>query len=55
MFYGSCRTLQRNETVGYVLGFTDAHSQGQTMDELNKNLQEVIAVLLEDGKTIRSS
>ena len=41
--------------VGYVPGFTGAHSQGKTLDELNKNLQEVIAMLLEDGITTKSS
>ena len=35
--------------VGHVPGFTGAHSQGKTLDELNKNMQEVIAMLLEDG------
>ena len=35
--------------VGYVPGFMGAHSQGKTLDELNKNLQEVIAMLLKDG------
>ncbi len=35
--------------VGYVPGFTGAHSQGKTLDELNKNLHEVMALLLEDG------
>ena len=35
--------------VGHVPGFSGAHSQGRTLDELNKNLQEVIAMLLEDG------
>jgi predicted RNase H-like HicB family nuclease len=35
--------------VGYVPGFPGAHSQGATRDELQKNLQEVIAMLLEDG------
>ncbi|MCY4154465.1 MAG: type II toxin-antitoxin system HicB family antitoxin [Gammaproteobacteria bacterium] len=35
--------------VGYVPGFTGAHSQGKTLDELNKNLHEVVALLLEDG------
>ncbi len=35
--------------VGYVPGFTGAHSQGKTLDELNNNMQEVIAMLLEDG------
>jgi len=36
--------------VGYVPGFKGAHSQAQTLDELNSNLQEVIAMLLEDGE-----
>ncbi|MBI3416207.1 MAG: type II toxin-antitoxin system HicB family antitoxin [Verrucomicrobia bacterium] len=35
--------------VGYVPGFPGAHSQGVTLDELNRNLQEVIGMLLEDG------
>jgi predicted RNase H-like HicB family nuclease len=36
--------------VGYVPGFPGAHSQAETLDELHKNLQEVIALLLEDGE-----
>ncbi len=36
--------------VGYVPGFAGAHSQGTTLDELNKNLSEVVAMLLEDGE-----
>ncbi len=35
--------------VGYVPGFSGAHSQGETIDELIVNLREVIAMLLEDG------
>ena len=35
--------------VGYVPGFPGADSQGETLDELNANLREVIALLLEDG------
>ena len=35
--------------VGYVPGFPGAHSQGETLDELNRNLKEVIEMLLEDG------
>ena len=31
-------------------GFPGAHSQGATKDELRANLQEVIAMLLEDGE-----
>jgi predicted RNase H-like HicB family nuclease len=37
-----------NLYVGYVPGFVGAHSQGETLDELRKNLQEVIEMLLED-------
>jgi predicted RNase H-like HicB family nuclease len=36
--------------VGYVPGFPGAHSQAAPLDELNKNLEEVIALLLEDGE-----
>ena len=36
--------------VGYVPGFAGAHSQGASLDELNRNLQEVIEMLLEDGE-----
>jgi predicted RNase H-like HicB family nuclease len=36
--------------VGYVPGFKGAHSQATTLDELNANLREVIAMLLEDGE-----
>lgn len=35
--------------VGYVPGFPGAHSQGETLDELQQNLTEVIGMLLEDG------
>jgi len=37
-------------SVGYVPGFPGAHSQGETLDELNQNLREVVEMLLEDGK-----
>ncbi|MGH8562547.1 MAG: type II toxin-antitoxin system HicB family antitoxin [Gammaproteobacteria bacterium] len=36
--------------VGFVPGFAGAHSQGETLDEVNRNLQEVITMLLEDGE-----
>jgi predicted RNase H-like HicB family nuclease len=39
-----------NLYVGYVPGFPGAHSQGETLDELNANLREVIEMLLEDGE-----
>ncbi|HWG33225.1 MAG TPA: type II toxin-antitoxin system HicB family antitoxin [Gemmatimonadaceae bacterium] len=36
--------------VGYVPGFRGAHSQGESMEELQANLAEVVAMLLEDGE-----
>ena len=36
--------------VGFVPGFPGAHSQGETLDELNRNLREVVGMLLEDGE-----
>ncbi|BAY18938.1 MAG: type II toxin-antitoxin system HicB family antitoxin [Nostoc sp. TH1S01] len=42
------RDPDTNLYVGYVPGFPGAHSQGETLDELNENLREVIEMLLED-------
>ncbi|MDT5296643.1 MAG: hypothetical protein QOJ76_3523 [Acidobacteriota bacterium] len=36
--------------IGYVPGFPGAHSQAETLDELQRNMQEVIGMLLEDGE-----
>lgn len=36
--------------VGYVPGFPGAHTQATTLDELNRNLREVVQMLLEDGE-----
>ena len=41
--------------VGFVPGFAGAHSQGDSLEELNANLGEVIAMLLEDGEPILQS
>lgn len=41
--------------VGYVPGFSGAHSQGASVDELVRNLQEVIELLLEDGEPVREA
>ena len=38
-----------NLFVGHIPGFPGAHSQAATLDELNANLHEVLAMLLEDG------
>jgi len=31
--------------VGFIPGFQGAHTQAETLDELNKNLQEVIEMI----------
>ena len=36
--------------VGHVPGWPGAHSQGESLDELHRNLQEVVSMLLEDGE-----
>ncbi|TAN49089.1 MAG: type II toxin-antitoxin system HicB family antitoxin [Methylococcaceae bacterium] len=36
--------------VGFIPGFQGAHTQAETLDELNQNLREVVAMLLEDGE-----
>jgi predicted RNase H-like HicB family nuclease len=36
--------------VGFVPGFPGAHTQAETLDELNKNMKEVIEMLFEDGE-----
>jgi predicted RNase H-like HicB family nuclease len=43
------RCPETNLYVGYVPGFSGAHSQGATLDGLHANLREVIATLLDDG------
>ena len=35
--------------IGYVPGFPGAHSQGETLDELNKNLKEVLELCIEEN------
>ena len=36
--------------VGYVPGWPGAHTQGADEDEVQRNLREVIEMLLEDGE-----
>lgn len=36
--------------VGWVPGFPGAHSQGESLDELNANLREVVEMLIEEGE-----
>ena len=36
--------------VGYIPGLAGAHTQGETLDELNANLVEVLALILAEGE-----
>jgi predicted RNase H-like HicB family nuclease len=36
--------------VGFIPGFPGAHTQAESLDELNANLREVVSMLLEDGE-----
>jgi predicted RNase H-like HicB family nuclease len=38
--------------VGFIPGFPSAHSQAESLDELNQNLREVVEMLPEDGEPI---
>jgi predicted RNase H-like HicB family nuclease len=49
------RCPQTGLFVGFVPGFPGAHSQGETLDELNRNLHDVIEMLLEDGAPLLES
>ncbi|MEA3465096.1 MAG: type II toxin-antitoxin system HicB family antitoxin [Thermodesulfobacteriota bacterium] len=44
------KCIETDLFVGFVPGFPGAHSQGDTLVELNNNLKEVIEMLLEDGE-----
>jgi predicted RNase H-like HicB family nuclease len=44
------RCPETNLYVGYVPNWAGAHTQAETLDELYRNLREVILLLLEDGE-----
>ena len=41
--------------VGHVPGFPGAHAQGETIEELNHHLAEVIVMIFEDGEPVMES
>lgn len=41
--------------VGFVPGIQGAHSQGETLEELNINLREVLEMLAEDGDLLEEA
>ena len=44
------RDLDTGLYVGSVPGWPGAHSQGENLTELRRNLQEVVKMLLSDGE-----
>jgi len=44
------RSRETGLFVGFIPGFPGAHTQAESLDELNANLREVLALLLEDGE-----
>jgi predicted RNase H-like HicB family nuclease len=44
------RDPQTKLFVGYIPGFSSAHSQGASLEELRENLREVVSMLLDDGE-----
>lgn len=44
------KCLETGLFVGFVPGFPGAHTQGESLDELQVNLREVVSMLLKDGE-----
>ena len=44
------RSPENGLFVGFVPALPGAHTQAESLDELNANLREVLAMLLEDGQ-----
>jgi predicted RNase H-like HicB family nuclease len=49
------RDIANGLFVGHVPGIPGAHSQGATLEELERNLREVLEMLSEDGPPVRES
>ena len=49
------RCPQMKLYVGFILGVPGAHTQGETLDELQANLKEVLELILEDGVPVLQS
>jgi len=46
------RCPQTGYYVGFIPGFPGAHTQAETLDELQINLKEVVEMLLEEGEPL---
>ena len=49
------RCPQTKLYVGFIPGVPGAHTQGETLDELQANLKEVLELILEDGIPVLQS
>ena len=49
------RCPQTKLYVGFIPGVPGAHTQGETLDELQANLKEVLELILEDGVPVLQS
>ncbi len=38
--------------VGHIRGFAGAHAQGKTIEELRRNIEEVVSMLREDAAPV---
>lgn len=46
------RCVETGLFVGYIPGLAGAHSQGESLEELRSNLDEVLELLSEDGPLV---
>ena len=46
------RCVETGLFVGYIPGLAGAHSQGESLEELRSNLDEVLELLSEDGALV---
>ena len=46
------RCLKTGLFVGYIPGLAGAHSQGETLEELQGNLKEVLELLFDDAPPV---
>jgi predicted RNase H-like HicB family nuclease len=44
------RSAETGLYVAFIPGFPGAHTQAESLDELNANMREVLEMLLEDGE-----
>jgi predicted RNase H-like HicB family nuclease len=49
------RCAETNLYVGFVPGIAGAHTQAESLDELNANLREVLTMLFEDASSLPES